>query len=566
MTNIFLTDNITSTQKDIERLANKLDKSGDAIAATRLRKLNAALGGHIPFEDWAATDLQKVINPEAIATGIKSRATPGQRIRICEWLRNGLVLAPLILTWLGIWQASSKYYALDQSQTSQSFLYLWQGGFNHTLWPPFILSNLALTDCALLFFIFILTLFTTWIYNITNAQIEKDAEQLREQLTHALGDASLCLTAMERQRRQQQPSNLADISRFLFDFAQQFKQTSQQFLNELAEERKRRGDLNNFATRLETMVKDMVSASHTMEKTNAELTTTIKDVLVPVRAIPGLVTAAGQAVSQLNMMINRLGQLVGDQNKWRQELQDILAIKLEQLLTEQKQNGHDLHTLLANRLGQLLTEQNQAGQDLRNTLDAKLGQLLTEQNQAGQDLQNMLAVMLGQLLAEQKQAGQDLHTSLATSLGQLVSGQQSLGHHLSDAADTLEAVVTELDLVMKSLEDATKEQAKILTAMLLQQTAQKDLTDQMTQATAEIKQVLKEVRETSPELRSMSVDMDNFVRALRDVPNSLKAQLLDPLSHYSSAAANVAAGSGTLERVAQHLEHVASKLDGRLGP
>src|SRR5258708_17417544 len=83
---------------------------------------------------------------------------------------------------------------------------------------------------------------------------------------------------MERQRRQQQPSNLAYISRFLSDFARQFQQTSQQFLDELAEERKRRGDLNNFATRLEAMVKDMVSTSRTMEQTNAELTATIKDV------------------------------------------------------------------------------------------------------------------------------------------------------------------------------------------------------------------------------------------------------------------------------------------------
>lgn len=503
MINTSLTENIVSAQKEIERLANRLDKSGDALAATRLRKLNAALGGHLPFEDWAATDLQKVINPEVIAAGIKSRATPGRWIRICEWLRNGLVLAPLVLTWLGIWQASSKYDALlskDQSQALQPFLYLWQGGFNHTLWEPFILSNIALADCTLLFIIFVLTLSTTWIYNIRNMQVEKDAEQLREHLTHALGDASLCLTTMERQRRQQQPSNLADISRFLSDFARQFQQTTQQFLDELAEERKRRGDLNNFATRLETMVKDMVSASRTMEQTNAELTTTIKDALVSVRAIPGLATAAGQAVSQLDTMVT------------------------------------------------------------------KLGQLIAEQQLRGQELHNMLATKLGQLATEQKQAGQELHTLLATSLGQLISEQQSLGHHLSDATDTLETAVTELDLVMKSLEDTTKEQAKILTAMLLQQTAQKDLTDQMTQATAEIKQVLKSVREAAPEFRSMSVDMDNFVRALRDIPNSLKAQLLDPLSHYSSAAANVATGSGTLERVAQHLENVTNKLDGRLGP
>ncbi len=574
--NTFATENIVSAQKEIERLANRLDASGDAIAATRLRKLNAALGGHLSFEDWAATDLHKVINPEAIAAGIKSRATPGRWVRICEWLRNGLVLFPLVLTWLGIWQASSKYHALlskDLSLTDKPFVYLWQGGFNNTLWPPFILSNLALTDCTLLFIIFILTLLTTWIYNIKHAQAEKDAEQLREHLTHALGDASLCLTTMERQHRQQQPSNLADISRFLSDFARQFQQTSQQFLDELAEERKRRGDLNNFATRLEAMVKDMVSTSRTMEQTNAELTATIKDVLVPVREIPGLVVAAGQAVSQLNAMVNRLDQLVGDQNKWRQELQDVLATELRQLTADQNKATQDFHTLLDGSLQRLqasleqhVTDQKGAAQELRNLLNTLLSQLIAEQQLRGQELQNVLAVKLGQLITEQKQAGQELHTLLTTSLGQLVREQQLLGHHLNDAADTLETTATELGLVIKGLEDATKEQAKILTAMQLQQASQKDLTDQMIQATAEIKQVLKSVREASPELRSMAVDIDTFVRALRDIPNSLKAQLLDPLSHYSSAAANVAAGSGTLERVAQHLEHVTNKLDGRLGP
>src|SRR2546426_8803050 len=105
-----------ATLKELERLANKLDKSGDAIAANRLRKLNAAVGGDPSFEDWAATDIQKVINPEAIVEGIKSRAVPGRVVSLCEWARNGLVLFPLILTWLGIWQASAKYRA-DRKST-----------------------------------------------------------------------------------------------------------------------------------------------------------------------------------------------------------------------------------------------------------------------------------------------------------------------------------------------------------------------------------------------------------------------------------------------------------------
>src|SRR6476660_8401495 len=109
MLNTVVTQDVVSTQDELQILAKRLDESGNAIAASHLRNLHAALGGHPSFEDWAAIDLQKVINPEVIAAGIKSRATPGRLVRGCDLLRNILILGPVILTWLGIWQASSMY-------------------------------------------------------------------------------------------------------------------------------------------------------------------------------------------------------------------------------------------------------------------------------------------------------------------------------------------------------------------------------------------------------------------------------------------------------------------------
>jgi hypothetical protein len=558
---------VLATQKELERLANELDRSGDAIAAIRLRKLNAAVGSDPAAspDDWATTDIQKIISPDAIAEGMKGRAVPGRLVRIFEWARNSLVLFPLILTWLGIWRATSAYEALLSAHselTNQPFLFLWQQGFGHTLFPPFILSNLALVDFSLLAIIFILTLVVTWQYNLVNTQSEKNAEQLRESLAHALGDATLCLVMAHRQRQQQQPTDLADVARYLYQFGQQFQQTSQQFLNELAEERKRRGDLSAFTAALEKITKDMVSAADSMKQTNIELTAAVKEVLGPVKEIPKLVVAAGQAVAQLNTMVATLGQLVADQGRWRQELQTVLANGLGQLTADQRKATQELHDMLDasmrqlhGSLGQQLTEQRNAAQELRNLLNALLTRLIAEQQQQGQALQNILVVKLGEIASQ-----------TSASLGQLVAEQQALGEKLADTADALENTVTRLGVVVQGIEDATQEQKKMLVVMQLQQTAQKNLTDEMTAATAEIKNVLKSVREAGPELRSMSVDIANFVRALRDTPTALKAELLDPLKYYSSAAANVAAGSQTLEKAAHYLESVTNKLDGRLGP
>ncbi len=555
---------VPETQEALNRLAGELGRSGDTIAARRLLILRDALGDDpaaLP-EDWATTDIQKVIDLNAIVEGIKSRAMPEPWVRWLELLRNSLVLLPLILTWLGIWQSTSAYERLPSNLQNQPFLSLWQQGFQGNLLPIFKLSNLALADFILLATILILTLIVTWRYNLVNTQSEKNAEQLRESLAHTLGDATLCLAKAHRERLLKQPRDLADVARYLFQFGQKFQQTSQQFLDEMAEERKRRGDLTAFTTALENMTKEMVSAANSMKQANADLVKSVEEVLVHAREISKLVTAANQAVAQLYAMVGTLGKLVDDQGKWRQELQTVLAKGLGQLTAEQKKATQELYNLLdafirqqQATLGQQITEQKNAAQDLRNMLNTLLTQLIAEQQQRGQDLQNILAVKLGEIAAQ-----------VNTSLGQLVAEQNQYGQKLLAAADTLEITTSELGLMVKGIEDATKEQVKIVVAMQVQQAEQKKLTDEMTATTAEIKNVLRSVRDAGPELRSMSVDIANFVAALRNTPNVLKNELSEPLKYYSSAAFNVAAGSKKLEEAAQALESAALKLDGRLGP
>src|SRR5207247_1479551 len=135
-------------------------------------------------------------------------------------------------------------------------------------------------------------------------------------------------------------------------------------------------------------------------------------------------------------------------------------------------------------------------------------------------------------------------------LGQnLVAEQRTLGQQLMDAANELEAGSIQLGRIIKDLEDATRNQSTVLSAMQNHHGLQQKMTNQMSQATSEIGLILKEVRQAGPDLQGMAVAIDQFSRALKEIPDAMKADMLDPLKLYSSAAVNVVAGSNTLAKV-----------------
>lgn len=547
-----MADYVDVVQKKLGELAGALEDKSDAISASRIRQLMIALGGDPTAEDWRSINIQSVIDPAAIAEGIRSRAMPTRKLGFLEWLRNALILLPLMFTWLGISQASQKYQDLvnsDSKQELHSFIFLWQQGFNHTLNPFFILNNLALWDFGLLLLIFVLTLAATWRHNLFNAEIEKYSEQLRLSLSHALGDAALCLARQYREQQSKQPSNLNEIARHLSQFTLQFEQTTQQFLNELAEERKRRGDMTAFTAALDKMSKDMLAAATSIYQTNNSLTTTLQDLLVPAKEIPKIVIAATQAVGELNTISGEMKQLIAEQGKWRQELQSVLAQELSQLVAEQKRANQDIESTLDTDLRQLNTS---------------LGQQTAVQKQDAQNLHALMRGSFNQLLNERQQDAQKLHTLMSDSFNQLLGEEQKLSQAVITATTDLESSILALGRFVQDLGKAAGEQTQVLTLMQGLETEQKKLTGEMATATAEIKNVLKAVRESAPELRSMSIDIDKFVQALRAIPNALNADLLAPLQHYSSAAAKINTGSEILSKAAQHLENATQKLDGRL--
>ena len=372
-------------------------------------------------------------------------------------------------------------------------------------------------------------------YGINNAQAEKEADQLREDITAALGEASLCLAAVQRRSRlqlQQQPKDIEAVVRLLFDVAKEFKRTTDEFLQELAAERQQRGSLHDFQQVVAQLAQDMVSAADTMKQSNLDLTSIIRDISGPIKEIPSLVLAAGRAVADLHTMAGALSKLVTNQESWWQVTQTTLTTKLDELLQNQA------------RIGQ---------------------ELIQDQKQAEQDLQNMLKTSLERAFTDQQGFEQALYKMLEVSIQQLINEQKLLGRSLIDAADILEDTTKNFSTQVKSIDEFVKAQEKILAALEQQKEAQKAITERMLQTSAETSLILKTVRDSAPELRSMTVDISKFVSALQAVPLALERELLQPLKHYSSAAAKIDTGSEELGKAAMALNYAADRLNGGNG-
>ncbi|MEV6972898.1 methyl-accepting chemotaxis protein [Kitasatospora sp. NPDC093806] len=123
-------------------LRDLADRPGLAHRQEELKELGLALSGTGDLDRWADLDLvHSFVRPESVRAAVRPR--PEQRF--WSWVEvalGGLVFVPLLVTWLGLMQATSAYQALigaDAKQAGRPFLQLWQTGFEGRLpgWATF---------------------------------------------------------------------------------------------------------------------------------------------------------------------------------------------------------------------------------------------------------------------------------------------------------------------------------------------------------------------------------------------------------------------------------------------
>nr|BBH93140.1 hypothetical protein KTA_13390 [Thermogemmatispora argillosa] len=213
---------IQKIQDELEHLEQEV-RTFDEAGAERLAQVQAALSGSGQRTGmaWTGLDLRAYLAPDLIVAAYREQRQPKRLLfRLVEGARNVLIFLPIMVTWLGIAQASAAYQAflkpclqqrsLCPPDAAQSFLYLWQQGFDDRLAPIWRLSSVGLIDASLLLIVLLLTLWALLLERRGEEQREQEVRLFERRLVHAVSEATL---ALRNQRMALAPGeNLADVA------------------------------------------------------------------------------------------------------------------------------------------------------------------------------------------------------------------------------------------------------------------------------------------------------------------------------------------------------------------
>ena len=251
-----------TTVADLNDLAGRVQPS-DPRAASRLRDLAEAVSGGADADSWAVSNLFQIINPDKIVADHVNHLASEEWARWMELGRNVLVLLPLAITWIGIaWAVDAYRMQLqeDPTQSTQSFIYLWQTGFGGRTVLP--LGLLAGIDGIILIAVFLLTLVvyarSAWLGH----RNQNTGIKLGDDLGQALSQADLLLA---QRRLPQSYTAMTKLERIAQDLLHAIDKEHGRLI-ELSDRREKElGDLSIFTTQLGEGANKMVQAAQSLQ-------------------------------------------------------------------------------------------------------------------------------------------------------------------------------------------------------------------------------------------------------------------------------------------------------------
>lgn len=318
---------------ELETLAREMEtKNKDAKTANLLRDLGEAVTGGSTTDNWLAADVFQVISPERVSAQVHAPDSNTEKwVGWLEWLRNILILSPLLVTWFGISRAVDAYAALlkqEPARSTESFLYLWSQGFDGQL--NFTLGTLALVVGILLTVVVLLTAIVYALHGRIEQERTRAVVQFRARLDELLGRAALILSG---QRTLKPFYNLTALERTSAQMLDQIKTEGQRIDEQRkqiealrVQKEKEIADLSNFNKNLVKGTGQIVEATNRLGAIYDQLVKSMDGLAAP---IDKMTVQQAQLLNATQEVSRNFGQLAHDQN--------IAVTKLSRLSNDQQQ-------------------------------------------------------------------------------------------------------------------------------------------------------------------------------------------------------------------------------------
>lgn len=529
--------NATTIQKQLEDLAIRLEKTYPDTAAD-LRDLGAAIQGGPTADAWAFCDIRAVIKSGKMSSALESDASSDIIARGLEVARNSLVLLPLAVTWFGIALAVDAFHSLITAKptlAAQSFIYLWQNGFEGRTFLT--LGTLAVIDGLILTLVFLLTLAayarSAWV-SLMNQQF---GAKLDSELDHVLAQAELILAP----KRAPQP----------YDTIHQLEQNIERLLNEIAAERQRLsdlaqkrekelGDLKDFAKHLKQGAETILGAAQSLENTQAENLTSVAGLT---GAIKGLSDTQQDVMNSARDVASRIDGLIAQQQHASQDA----GAEIEKVIAEQQQSTRSV----TDHIDGIIAEQQRNTQELASRIDG----LITEEERANQEA---LARIDG-LVSEQQRVIQCLE--------QYTTEHKTASDVIANALDVFTQSTKDLSGVSAIAQSLATEQGNLIQTLRNESEAQKNVAEYVSRATAGVEYALNEIEERSKTIRGIAADLTTIAQTLPAILNPIQVDLVNIFREYrdtaeaiSGASANLETATSTLDQSLQGLAPLLSTI------
>ena len=459
---------LTDLQKQDSALANKVEtflKEADEQGATEgVQRL--ALVGKL-YGKLTVDDAYQMINPDAFLAEISAAWISKSNIKKWQHARSILSLLPLILTWIGLFLASSAYqqYGVKYpGDLTQPFLQLWQNSFYGVRVFGFIpvptFAEVAILDFLVLFCLLICML---WIQHLENhaqtisAKFSQKLMEITEQLialvsrtgiTSLLKDDDIdrigeAVSRAVTKTMAQSDKVALQAKQFIEASELRVNATVGQFEDNLnlfnADLTQLTNGLLSFSVDLQNhnqQVKDLTDASTLLANSSQSLTSLTHN-------IAANTTQSSQASQNIN---SRLAELNATQQQLIQEISTTQQQLLQEISTTQQQVVQEIATTQQQVVSQIDATQ----QHVVDQIAVNQQHVATQIDSAAQTMKGVagdtkaVAKELGQITKADLQAMTNQVTHAADQVTAIAGGLAGIEKALQNAATALENAATAL--------------------------------------------------------------------------------------------------------------------------